>query len=229
MQVSQYLEKLCSHYTLAPSRVRRYLNATITDNAVIVPNGVVFELKRPRGGKSVMQVQEMSDQTTRRRGGRFRVRFFDNDLDSAKSYYWSTTDRMSVCYHEAGHAVAALGLGIHVESVMVGRNFRNWTWGAVSGVVDPGSIDGLVSALAGPMAEGYFNNRKSSPGWAADLCRVRAEKSNELISEAKRKAGELLRQYQNALHGFALHLYYLNEIKGDSVREYFQLYQEVAA
>lgn len=196
MTVEAYLNRLPGGwYPTAPSRAGRYLRYMVMGPVWGHMATDIVELESPRGKAAVMLVRPVTRQTEKKKGGRWRVRFYSNPIDKAFDHYPGAHNRTAVAYHEAGHAVVAEKLGVAIGTVTVepgayriSEGIREYV-GQVrySGRPDP-TIDAIVS-LAGPVAESILTNKELTIG-GSDISGVikytgkDREKQTDILSRA---------------------------------------------
>lgn len=162
MTVETYLSCLPGGwYPTAPSRASRYLRYSIKGPVWGHMDTDIVELESRRGKTAVMLVRPVTRQTEKKRGGRWRVRFFSNSLEEAFKHYPCTHNRTAVAFHEAGHAVVASKLGFSYKAVMLETHSffcvngkLNQKLGSVTYADKlPRSIENAIITIAGPLAE----------------------------------------------------------------------------
>lgn len=171
MTVEAYLNRLPGGwYPTAPSRAGRYLRYIVMGPVWGHMATDIVELESRRGKNAVMLVRPVTRQTEKKRGSRWRVRFFSNSLEEAFEHYPGAHNRTNAAYHEAGHAVVAEKLGVPIGTATVEPG-GYWTSegirlyvGQVRYSERPGPMIDAIVSLAGPVAESMLTNEELTIG-----------------------------------------------------------------
>jgi hypothetical protein len=162
MTVEAYLSRLPGGwYPTAPSRVGRYLRYTVKGSVWGSHDTDIVEIESRRGIPAIMLLRPVSPRTARKRGGRWRTRFFSNTIEEAFKHYPYAHNRLAVAVHEAGHAVVAKKLGLQPEFAELrtrpsfdrDKNPQNIFGRVVFADRLPRSIENATMTMAGPIAE----------------------------------------------------------------------------
>lgn len=144
-------------YTTQPSQVDRFRQYRLTGEVrgSFAGDDSIFGIESTRGTPAVMQVRAVTRPTERKRGGRWRVRFFRNSLSEAVERTGATENRTALAFHEAGHSIAGAVLGLRPLKATTVPSIRGK--GLQLGCVTfPEQLVGEMGAIvgaAGPLAE----------------------------------------------------------------------------
>jgi hypothetical protein len=157
--------------------------------------------------------------------------------------------KLSIAYHEAGHAVVGLRLGFEVRCAYVGREPDTKRRGHVfeghlHGYVRPGKdteprgnrlVRRIMFGQAGEIAERLspdpFHKDEELPAWwkslderhairdALKLCKGDRAKANELLARLYRETEELVLQNRDAIGRVAIELEKHDRLTGEDIRD----------
>jgi hypothetical protein len=154
--------------------------------------------------------------------------------------------KLSVAYHEAGHAVIGLRLGFEIEYAelckeapikLQGKLYGDWSdWGRVKWrdprwklQQDNRSIRSIKAAQAGEIAQGLCADPfKKQPEWSKDrryirrdarkACKGDQAKADALIEQLHRGTEKLVRENRGAIERVALALMERGYLTGDQIK-----------
>jgi hypothetical protein len=157
--------------------------------------------------------------------------------------------KLSIAYHEAGHAIVGLRLGFDVKCAYVGREpdtkwrghvFEGHLHGYVTWKKDRvprGNrlAHGIMADQAGEIAEHLspdpFHKDEELPAWwrspdechaigkALKLCKGDRAKADELLARLRRETEELVLQNRDAIERVAVELESCGRLTGEDIRD----------